>query len=131
MSFGKIADVEMVILDEDDLASIFGRFAMASIFCSEIRQIWMLSWPLKAILFLSQHQHLRAQALQHLFRDYDLYKKLKAKEGRLPQEDLILQRSVFNLTGVMQIVHALELNGRKVFFVFVCGRGVWESGEGM
>ena len=116
MSSGKIADVDMVILDEDELAGIFGIFAMASIFCSEIRQSWMLPCPHEAILFLSSQQHVRALAAQHLFRDYDLCKKLKSKDGRLRREDLILKRSVFNLTGVMQIVHALELNGRTCCF---------------
>ena len=116
--------MDMVILDEDELASIFGRFALASMFCSEIRQLWMLGWPIKALLFLSKLPHVRAQALTDFFRDYAVYKKLKAKEGKLPHEELILNRSVFNLTSVMQIVHALELNGQKVLF-WIIG---WEGG---
>ena len=107
-------NIDLQIMDEDDLANVFGRFASATFFTSECRQFWMLSWPHRAILLLSKKPHLVQLTLTILESDYKLFLKLKAKEGRLPHEELVCSCSVIQLTPMMQIIHGLVQNKWKV-----------------
>ena len=103
----KFVNKDLLIIDEDELAQLFGRFSMATIFTSLVRQIWLLSWPVKFVLLLSEKHHLVKETLVQAKYDFEVFLKLTAKNGKTAIETDVLARSLFNLTSVMHVVHAL------------------------
>ena len=99
-------DEDLLIIDGDELAHMLGRLSMATIFASAARQFWMLSWPVTFVLLLSDKPPLVKQTLVQAKAAYDVFLKLTAKDGREAFEGEVLGRSLFNLTSVMQVIHA-------------------------
>ena len=110
----KFNDLDLLIGKDDELADIQGRFTMATIFASEIRQVWILAWPHGLVLLNSDDANTVNTCVVQFHEDYDAFKALQALPAKLEIHELVLKRSLFQLATVMQFVHAFEESGWKV-----------------
>ena len=65
------------------------------------------------ILILSKKQHTVDAVVLEFKRDYELYLEFVAWDGKEPADIILMERSVFRLTAVMQLVHAFTASGWK------------------
>ena len=112
-------DIDLLIGKDDELADIQGRFTFATIFASEQRQMWLLSWPHGLVMLNSDDDTLVIAVVERFHADYLLFIALSEMEGKMDFHLLVLKRSVFQLTTVMQFVHAFIESGWKVLLLVV------------
>lgn len=114
----KFIDLDLLIGKDDDLADIQGRFTFATIVVSELRQMWLLSWPHGLVLLNSDDDNLVTTVVDQFHSDYLLYMALVEMEGKVGFHFLVLKMSLFQLTTVMQFVHAFIESGWKVAVIY-------------
>ena len=112
----RFSDIDELIGAQDYLADVAGRFTMATILASEVRQVWLLSLPYGLINMLSDVEGVPDHTVAQCRKDYELYKLLVSCENKAAAYLVVIGRSVFQLVIVMQFVHCFIESWWKAFW---------------
>ena len=109
---------EQVVVD-DDMAETLGRLCLSLCEHRLRRGLWMLrGWPTRTVMMLPGGPSQRA-AVDLLRSDFEAFATIHARQHEWPALSAVVDRSIFNLVSVKQVVLPLQFRDWEVDDVYL------------
>ena len=103
------------LLEEQEYADFVGQLAFSLAFARLRRCLWLVAgWPCRMTRVLGDSVQLANRTVEEFGRDADIYRALKAMDGRVSLEERIIGRHLLDLTANRQLQVGLAQNDNVI-----------------